>query len=352
MEGHLRCGNGGSAVAAAPLSLRRLRYQHIALQHLTTLLLHQLPTARPTPSLLAYLLRFIQICWKLQDHASLKSLLQMLDVLQLDFSEDPSLEQVLEALRDRFAPSFYCPTSSSLPSALSPAAIAAAFPPSTAQPSLLTPCPVEVVHVSSQSCWAFVLEKLIDSVRANSLHTCFQFVFPDDLRGNLSGVSFGSQLSMDSESPVLIPLQNGEESVKTPKPLEAWAPSQQLLQSLSQSSSQPLSQQPPFEKMGTVMETNVESSLHSSVTSRGFFLSYLHFLFEGGTPHQPAIVSRNPFVPQAAEEDGPLTLMSQETPSMTMTAADRQRNQKWECRPAFPVAVSCICENSSAIRRS
>ena len=104
--------------------------------------------------------------------------------------------------------------------------------------------------------------------------------------------------------------------------------------------------------MGTIMETDVESSLHSSLTSRAFVLSYLSFLFKGGTPYQPTIVSGNPFVPQAAEEDGPLTLMSQEAPFMTMTAADRQRNQKCARPLAFPVAVSCICENSSGSRRS
>ena len=91
---------------------------------------------------------------------------------------------------------------------------------------------MEIVRVSTQSCWALVLEKLIDAVRANALHATFQFVFPEELRGSLPGVSLASQPSVDSESPVMIPLQ-GEEAVKTARPLEAWDPTQLLLQSMS-----------------------------------------------------------------------------------------------------------------------
>lgn len=228
---------------------------------------------------------------------------------------------------------------------------------------------MEIVRVSTQSCWALVLEKLIDAVRANALHATFQFVFPEELRGSLPGVSLASQPSVDSESPVMIPLQ-GEEAVKTARPLEAWDPTQLLLQSMSSmspaissslssslsptiarsSSRSPTISQPSISPQLSQMpmETNVESSQPIFLTPRGFFLSHLHFLLEDASPRQPLIVSKTPFVPQAPEEDGPLTPLSQEMPSMTMAAADRQRNQKCARLRGFSVAVSSTCASSSA----
>ena len=134
--------------------------------------------------------------------------------MQVDFSGYPDFQGILQYLRARFTPSIFGTNPSiPLPFPLSPALLNSLFPSSSSsststiagtnndtttttndnhpssttttttsipiQLPLQVDSEVEILHISSQSCWTLVLDKLIDRIRTNSLLTRFQFIFPE-----------------------------------------------------------------------------------------------------------------------------------------------------------------------------
>lgn len=209
------------------------------------ILLHDFPPIFLTDQDIAYLLLFIQICWKLQDQDGLQFLLQALSTLQIDFSGHPDIQNLLSFLTIRFTPSvFTTPPTLPLPSSLTLETLSTVFPPAPIDLGAFSlDSSVEVIHLSSQSCWNLVLEKLVECVRDNALGTRFQFVFPDSFTTAVASLPSASQNSIDSDSAVVIPLQpSDEQSVSSQKdvlPLTPWSYDRQKLAS---SSSVPLTE--------------------------------------------------------------------------------------------------------------
>ena len=205
----------------------RLRYQHIALRQIVTLLFHSFPPILLTDQDISYLLLFIQICWKLQDEDGLQFILQTIGLYQLDFSEYPEIQTLITFLKTRFSSSvFFSSPSLPLPPSLTVETLSNVFTSPVVDASNFSlDLPVEVIHLSSHSCWNLVVEKLVECVRNNTLGTRFHFVFPDSFTNSMSPPP-GSQNSLDSDPAVVIPLQpSDEQSISSQKevlPLTPW----------------------------------------------------------------------------------------------------------------------------------
>ena len=168
----------------------RIYYQQMALYKIVDLLFQQTPQSIPTQSNIHYIQLYIQLSWKLFDEERLRSLITVINQLQIDFSGYPDLHRLLRYLTSRFTPSLFgMNVTLPLPSLLSPAILSTVFPSSSSSSlsssssslalSLQVTSPVEVLHIASSSCWTLVLDKLIECIRNRALLTRFQFIFPD-----------------------------------------------------------------------------------------------------------------------------------------------------------------------------
>ena len=206
----------------------RLRYEHIALRQIVTLLFHSFPPVLLTDQDISYLLLFIQICWKLQDQDGLQFLLQTITLYQIDFSGYPEIQTLITFLTARFSSSVFSSSPSlPLPSSLTVETLSNVFTsPVIDVDTFSLDLPVEVIHLSTHSCWNLVVEKLVECVRNNTLGTRFHFVFPDSFTPASMSPPPGSQNSLDSDPAVVIPLQpSDEQSISSQKevlPLTPW----------------------------------------------------------------------------------------------------------------------------------
>ena len=147
------------------------------------------------------------------------------------------IQTLISFLQSRFSSSVFFPSPPlPLPPLLHVETLSNVFtPPSMDTSAFSLDLPVEVIHLSSHSCWNLVVEKLVECVRNNALGTRFHFVFPDSFTPASMSPPPGSQNSLDSDPAVVIPLQpSDEQSVSSQKevlPLKPWCFDQQQLPS-------------------------------------------------------------------------------------------------------------------------